>query len=104
MAMDPEIKAKWLAALRSGERQQASKVLRTKDDRFCCLGVLCDLVAPDAWDLRGNLYQMSGRRSMPPDYICKKTGVFGHEADFLANMNDTGSSFAQIANYIEENL
>jgi hypothetical protein len=40
--MNPEIKAQWTAALRSGEYQQSEGKLRT-DDGYCCLGVLCDL-------------------------------------------------------------
>lgn len=44
--MNPEIKSKWVAALRGGEYRQGVASLRhqgTKGDEFCCLGVLCDL-------------------------------------------------------------
>lgn len=41
--MNPEIKQKWVAALRSGNYRQGKGKLRTHDDRFCCLGVLCDI-------------------------------------------------------------
>jgi hypothetical protein len=41
--MNPIVKAKWLKALRSGDYEQGRGVLRTADDKFCCLGVLCDL-------------------------------------------------------------
>ncbi len=40
--MDQQIKAEWVAALRSGEYKQGINFLR-QDDKFCCLGVLCDL-------------------------------------------------------------
>ena len=40
--MDQQIKAKWVAALRSGEYEQGVQLLR-QGDQFCCLGVLCDL-------------------------------------------------------------
>ena len=40
--MNPEIKAKWLAALRSGEYEQTRETLRNSKG-FCCLGVLTDL-------------------------------------------------------------
>lgn len=45
--MDPELKAKWVDALRSGEYPQAQQVLVAidKDSNeptgYCCLGVLC---------------------------------------------------------------
>lgn len=41
--MKQEIKVKWLQALRSGEYRQGRYDLRTSDNGFCCLGVLCDL-------------------------------------------------------------
>lgn len=49
--MKKDIKDKWLTALRSGEYQQAEKVLRSEDDNgrasYCCLGVLCELAMED---------------------------------------------------------
>lgn len=41
--MKPEIKEQWVAALNSGEYIQGKEELRTKDNTYCCLGVLCDL-------------------------------------------------------------
>jgi hypothetical protein len=41
--MNPEIKAQWVAALRSGEYKQGMGMLKTLDGEYCCLGVLCDL-------------------------------------------------------------
>ena len=33
----------WVAALRSGEYEQGQHVLHSESNRFCCLGVACDL-------------------------------------------------------------
>lgn len=44
--MNPEFKTRWIAALRSGEYEQGAGWLRS-GDRFCCLGVACDLIAKD---------------------------------------------------------
>src|SRR6267378_4402002 len=41
--MNPDIKAKWIAALESGEYIHGHGVLRSLDNKYCCLGVLCDL-------------------------------------------------------------
>jgi hypothetical protein len=41
--LDPEVKAAWLQALRSGEYEQGTETLRTYEDTYCCLGVLCEL-------------------------------------------------------------
>lgn len=38
--MNQELKAKWVAALRSGEYQQATGALKVLDG-YCCLGVFC---------------------------------------------------------------
>lgn len=40
--MNPDIKKKWLTALRSGEYEQGKSFLHN-DGEFCCLGVLCDI-------------------------------------------------------------
>ena len=44
--MNQEIKARWVAALRSGEYPQAINRLRFEDG-YCCLGVLCELAVAD---------------------------------------------------------
>ena len=41
--MNQEIKAKWVAALRSGEYKQGFEQLKDCNGNFCCLGVLSDL-------------------------------------------------------------
>src|SRR6478752_1443394 len=46
LRMDPEVKARWVKALKSGDYQQAEGAL-VKDARHCCLGVLCDMFAKD---------------------------------------------------------
>lgn len=41
--MKLRVKQQWLRALRSGRYKQGQNRLRTQDDKFCCLGVLCDI-------------------------------------------------------------
>lgn len=43
MRMNQDVKALWLTALRSGKYKQATGSLQTSDNKFCCLGVLCEL-------------------------------------------------------------
>lgn len=49
--MNPEIKQRWLTALRSGEYKQGFSRLCLKnsdnEDTYCCLGVLCELAVQD---------------------------------------------------------
>jgi hypothetical protein len=50
--MKPELKAKWLEALRSGAYQQVQGCLKCEindQPKFCCLGVLCDLTGLGEW-------------------------------------------------------
>lgn len=42
--MNPEVKERWLSALRSGDYSQARGQLKNQLG-YCCLGVLCDLHA-----------------------------------------------------------
>jgi len=39
----------WVKALRSGEYKQGQSYLRNRDNKFCCLGVLCDLTNKKEW-------------------------------------------------------
>lgn len=43
--MKAAVKKAWVAALRSGKYKQGRGKLRTADNKFCCLGVLCNLHA-----------------------------------------------------------
>jgi hypothetical protein len=45
--MNEAIKERWLAALRSGKYKQGRGKLKTVDDEYCCLGVLCELAVED---------------------------------------------------------
>lgn len=41
--MKQEIKDEWVKRLESGQYQQGQGHLRTEDDKYCCLGVLCEM-------------------------------------------------------------
>jgi hypothetical protein len=46
--MNPEIKKRWVEALRSGKYKQGTAVLHdVTSDTYCCLGVLCDIAMQD---------------------------------------------------------
>ena len=53
--MNPEVKQKWIDALRSGDYEQGSEKLRGVNG-YCCLGVLCDIYSREydtQWEFRG---------------------------------------------------
>lgn len=117
--MNKEIKAKWLAALRSGKYRQGSGFLKIKgqngvQDRFCCLGVLCEL-AVDA-GVTGILsesyeatYGIPGDRNTAvlPVHVQEwagldKAGTYNDGNSSLTGDNDSGMTFAAIADIIEQ--
>ena len=110
--MDTELKAKWATALRSDKYQQCTGVLRAEGKNgaasYCCLGVLCDVFGVRWQD---NLpYLKDGRRLDDEDgallgsYMLRVAGFNNDVQSDLAEMNDNGSRFPEIADYIEKNL
>jgi hypothetical protein len=110
--MNKEIKAKWVAALRSGEYKQASGVLRDSSNRFCCLGVLCNLHAQShpkvaAGQIDPQWY-LDQSKCLPP--VVERWANISEAAQTeLAKRNDGAAgrkrhTFAEIADYIEEKL
>ena len=119
--MNQEIKEKWVAALRSGEYQQGQNVLRTKDDKFCCLGVLTDLCVKAGKLPEGELstegfyHYTNGedrgeQGSVLPSPVADwaKIGsinpVSESKGQTLAVLNDGGLTFGEIANVIEQDF
>lgn len=106
--MNKEIKAKWVADLRSGEYRQIKETLRNRGKGRCCLGVLAE-VNGAKWEsdvvcyvtLSGPVKDSHRSEGL---YWGQKTGLTQEQAEFLANANDTGMTFAEIADWIEENL
>lgn len=114
--MDPEVKARWVAALRSGEYKQTKRALRL-DGGHCCLGVLCDLYAKEhgfAWEHTADLEGENA--GLPNNDVCKWAGITANERveidgerarlyDHNDGAGDTEPrTFAQIADAIEAQL
>jgi hypothetical protein len=109
--LKPEFKAKWLEALRSGKYAQTQQCLKD-DSGFCCLGVAADIIDPSTWVMRprDDFYSFvdpSGNKvsSWFNQYLYNVTGLDSDAESILMQMNDdNGSTFEQIADWIEENL
>ena len=123
------IENKWIPALRSGDYKQGQHALRYDDDTFCCLGVACDLIDPNAWDA-GTRLKFNSPMSFKAwedkhpvhDQFCRSscyslptstrlgavldtvevTGI--QVMDLVAEKNDDGASFADIADFIESEV
>jgi hypothetical protein len=112
--MNQQVKEKWLSALRSGDYQQTKSCLH-KGDRFCCLGVLCDLYGKEhnvEWKLvdAGIYYEFQDKKAILPLSVRKWADIVSTDpyinsrSSTLGKLNDNGSTFIEIADLIEEHL
>jgi hypothetical protein len=78
LEMDPEIRARWTAALRSGDYEQGYGVLRS-GEKYCCLGVLCDLAARDgaveAAEDEDGTWKYGNERKLLPEAVLTWAGL-----------------------------
>lgn len=130
--MNPEIKTKWVAALRSGEYRQGRNVLKQRHGdkdtpQYCCLGVLCEIaiaegVKVEVGSVEGNAHgteviTYDGAYELPPDSVWLWAGMSDNNpsvdysteddeevSNVVAELNDDGYSFEQIAEWIEKSL
>ena len=115
--MRPEVKAKWVEALRSGKYSQGRNQLRTPgfpaetEPVYCCLGVLCEVYRQETglgeWGLGE---QFLGNCVLLPAEVAVWAGVKSNPAivgRHLSAINDGeygGHDFCAIADMIERNL
>jgi hypothetical protein len=119
--MNPEIKLKWIEALRSGKYKQGMDKLHGNSGEFCCLGVLCDLHAAATDGEWGTViwedFEYDGQTTSLPKSVIQWAGL---PEDIDSNgpvviakdgrptslfiLNDRGITFPQIADLIEANL
>lgn len=107
-----ENRAKWVAALRSGEYQQGKQELRTDQGSYCCLGVACVVAIADGvedrwpddggftWDeqLPRSVRDWLGLASRAGDLVAEIEG----RKHLIALNDDAEFTFAQIASVIEQ--
>lgn len=129
--MKKNIADMWIKALTSGKYKQGRYVLRSKDNKFCCLGVLCDLYNQDMSKNKKKTlkitemknfseipcYKYGGNDDYLPVSVMKWAGMrtpkgevlIDEEFCNLAMLNDgdfgeKGFSFKKIANVIKKHF
>jgi hypothetical protein len=134
--MNKEIAKKWITELRSGKYKQGTGRLHGTDadgsDRYCCLGVLCEIAVSEgvaersSEPIRHGRYMYGTEVNERKDFEdktrhstvlpvvvkewagmkddCGKHNVSNGGYEYLTSLNDRGSSFAQIADIIEQNV
>lgn len=109
--LKPEVKSLWVAALRSGKYRQGRGVLNS-DGKFCCLGVLCEVLNIPS-TMGDNAVFYGGQASFLPDSAMLLSGLtcpYGaaitirDRVQSLVTHNDSGVTFAEIADAIETQL
>lgn len=123
--MKPDIKQKWIEALRSGEYVQGTGCLHNADNgSFCCLGVLCDLAdqegiitsfgsEEDHDGLNGNVYTYDSEKFVLPKSVRDWAGIAqdnplmstGMNLMDIAELNDHYRyNFERLAELIDDQL
>lgn len=115
--MEPELKVRWVEALKSGKYRFGRGCLRALNDQgeleYCPLGVLCEVVeGPEVW-----VHSWLGKYGWKtPDgrietqmYADGPDGLIGYDANALAETNDDYvdnrfNDYWAAINWIERNL
>jgi len=110
----------WAPALRSGKYEQVAGHLRW-DTQYCCLGVACDLYIGKLWagewirDIDSDLFVFDDGTFSAESFLSERVRQFigfekpagppvtidGVAYDSLAEANDAGRTFEQIADALE---
>ena len=115
--MREDIKKEWVAALRSGDYKQGKYALRVncENPEYCCLGVLTDLLIKRDGNL---VWEATGRFCRPMRLDTNRSGntvsldlglriasgLDPSDEINLSKLNDRGTPFGMIADYIESYL
>lgn len=110
--MKKDIAEKWVADLRDNP-PQVKGALYTENG-FCCLGRLCMVLGLEPSDVGDGIYAFDDETDMLPSIATSLAGLATDDASFdvhegpfadfgsLAEANDGGKSFAEIADFIEQ--
>jgi hypothetical protein len=104
--MIPEVKAKFLEALRSGKYKQTCNKLH-HGNRYCATGVLCDVVDPTGWNGpdRTGRWRYGNYDYIPSQRVLNLAGITELQLRDLLSLNDElQKTFPEIADWVEDNL
>ena len=119
--MNQDVKKLWVEDLRAnGDKQGRHGLHNLENNTFCCLGRLCELAISSGVEVETGIDSgtpiwstYDGRTGYPPESVCNWAGI-GKGKDIVVTIagstnslpahNDSGASFAQIADAIESQL
>lgn len=107
--MNPIVKKKWLEKLRGSEYEKGIGQLKTSDEEFCCLGVLCDINSKETgiqWLKCGETFRYQSSSSVLAWNVMDWAGLNSCNPKIddteLSLLNDQENlNFDQIADLIE---
>lgn len=107
--MKKEVMERWVVALRAGKYEQGIGVLRSADNKYCCLGVLCDILGAQWTEPSDDSHYTVGYdTTFLPVSIAHQASMRSGDGELvdslsLVKLNDTGKNFNEIADIIEQN-
>lgn len=102
--MKKEIADKWIADLRTNPPQATGALFNGKG--YCCLGRLCVVLGYQTVARSGKFYIQEDDMELPSIVVeeagmVSSNGVFYSDEACLAELNDAGKTFSEIADVIE---
>jgi len=103
-----EFAENWIKALRSGKYKQGNGYLfNNVTNSYCCLGVACKITMPRAKIalipfIDGDRVSHKLYNKMPA--LLRGTDGYNDFVEEVSVMNDEGTSFIEISNWIEQNV
>lgn len=102
---------RWIIDLETTNAKQANQFLRTKDNRFCCLGRACVVLdVPFTFSPRLDCYEIPHSAFIVSDSLIdaglqSRVGLEEDDAEHCWEMNDNqNKSFVEIAAWLRENV
>ena len=107
--MEPELKERWLVALKSGEYKKGKHLLN-HDSELCCLGVLCEILELPKRLIsnRDNqfeyIYEEEGMFVTLSSSLLQKLNMSSTIESRLSATNDQTETFKEVIKLIEESV
>jgi hypothetical protein len=105
--MKRNIRDKWIENLLSGKYEQGKQYLRNKNKandgyKYCCLGVLYDILYPNEWGWNQRDKRITSQFLL--ERILEEVEMTDQQQCCLSEMNDRGDTFEEIAQWVGESL
>lgn len=107
--MNKVTKNKWLEELKSEKYGHHKSSLRSNENSFCALGILCSVVDPDGWKFNNQRqgevhWSHRNRYAFPDQEILDMAGLSQSQVRAIIQMNETNDGFDEIIKYVEKHL